>query len=441
MTKRRSPELPAFPFPHVADGAVAPADAVLAEEMPEAAAQALRQLLHEVRVWLAAPVAERRILGEPPGIAQLPGAIMERVGRVFELLREEAGKDTAGAVALGLAWTAEWMEREGRAVRSAIVFYQAALLVLPRNVWIAYHIGRLLRRVGMYEMAQVWLQHAADKAAAERDWEHHALALSGLGNLKRERGNFRDAVDFHRLALQSARKHDVRRLEGDALYDLAVMYFERGELAKGMDDARGAMKAYGAGHSQLVRMANDLAWIWMHLHGEAGLALMLFQTIEPRVQDPPFRAVLLANIARAAAELDDAQIYELAWLEAHAYMRRQDTEDGHAAAFGQMALASLAFMQLERARQAASHSLEIARRRREGRVALMAEQILDALKDGVPAPERMKELFPAFTLEEVETSRAERERNEDFAASLGNALRAREDGAPESPVRALVCGR
>jgi hypothetical protein len=262
-----------------------------------------------------------------------------------------------------------------------------------------------------------------------------------MGNLKRERGNFPESVRFHRLALDSAREHGVRRLEGDALYDLAVMHFERGELDEGMGHAREAINAYGPGHSQLVRMANDLAWIWMHLHGEAGLALTLFQAIEPRVQDPAFRCVLLANITRAAAEVEQEHIYELGWLEAYAYMRKQDTEDGHAAAFGQMALASIASMQLERARQAAGMSLNIAQRRREHRLALMAERILDALEDGLPPPEQMKELFPAFTLEEVEESAADRERNEDFVSAVGIAVKARQDGAPESPVRALICGK
>lgn len=193
-----------------------------------------------------------------------------------------------------------------------------------------------------------------EKAAISQKWEYHTLALSGLGNLKRERGNRHDEVRLHRLALRAARERGLPRLEGDALYDLAVMHFECDEIVEGMGFASDAMEAYGPGHNQLVRMANDIAWTWMHVHGEAGLSLVLFQAIEPRVQEPAFRSVLLANMARAAGEVEQEHIYELSWLEAYAYMRRQDTEDGHAAAFGQLALASIAAMQLERARQAAA---------------------------------------------------------------------------------------
>jgi tetratricopeptide (TPR) repeat protein len=442
MPKRHHPSpSPAFPFPFVAGEGAATAETIIGEEHSAAAASILQQLLHEVRVWLAAPVLERRIVGALPDVNPLPSQLAERVGRLFELLREEPDAHSADAIALGLTWAGDWLEGEGRAIRSGVVFYQATLLVLSENVPTAYHIGRLLRRIAMYEESEAWLLHVVEKAAANQKWEYHTLALSGLGNLKRERGNRPDAVRLHRLALKAARERGLQRLEGDALYDLAVMHFECDEVVEGMGFARDAMKAYGPGHNQLVRMANDIAWTWMHVHGEAGLALALFQAIEQRVQEPAFRSVLLANVARAAAEVEQEHIYELSWLEAYAYMRRQDTEDGHAAAFGQLALASIAAMQLERARQAASLSLNIARRRREQRLSAMAEKILDAIQGGLPAPERMKELFPAFTLHEVEVTGAEVERNEEFVASLGSALRAREDGAPESPVRTLICGR
>lgn len=441
MSKRRHyREQPAFPFSFGTNGKEPSASVVVGAELGDSIAPALAQLVTEVEAWFAAPVATRRIATEAPDLGGLPAGLATRAGQTFELLREESDEHTQGAVALTLVWTGEWIETETRAPRAAIVFNQAALLLVPDNIALPYHIGRLLRRVAMYDEAEAWLLHTVDKAAAADNWQHHALALSGMGNLKRERGIFPESVRFHRLALDSAREHGVRRLEGDALYDLAVMYFERGELDEGMGHAREAIHAYGPGHSQLVRMANDLAWIWMHLHGEAGLALTLFQAIESRVQDPAFRCVLLANITRAAAEVEQEHIYELGWLETYAYMRKQDTEDGHAAAFCQLALAALASMQLERARQAASLCLDVAQRRREAYSAFMAAQILDALKDGLPAPEKMKELFPAFTLEEVEVNPMQVERDEGFAADLGIAVRTRRDGAPESPVRALVRG-
>ncbi|HEX7243834.1 MAG TPA: tetratricopeptide repeat protein [Longimicrobiaceae bacterium] len=439
--RRRLSNPPAFAIPMDEANHESFTGTVIAKEGLKEPGPVLRQLAHEVQAWAAAPAAKRRILGEIPDLSYLPHGFGRDIRRTFALLREEPGEHTAEAISIGLIVVAEWAETEEQAIRTALVFHQAALLVLPSNVPIAYHIGRLLRRLAMYDEAEAWLTYAAEQARGAGDGYHQALALSGLGNLKRERGNFPEAVPLHQKALDVARRHGVSRLEGDALYDLAVMCFERCELADGMTYAREAMSAYGPGHDQIVRMANDLAWIWMHLHGEADLALRIFQQIEPCVQDPPFRALLLANIARAAAEVGAEHIYESAWLEAFAYIRKQDVEDGHAAAFCQMALASVAVEQLERARHAANCCLQIAGRRREHRSVFMAEQILSSIHDGVPGPDGMKTLFPSFSASSSPESAESLDSAEDFAAQLVMSVRARRDGAPESPVHALIRGR
>lgn len=133
--------------------------------------------------------------------------------------------------------------------------------------------------------------------------------------------------------------------------------------------------------------------------------------------------------------------HELAWLEAFAYMRKQETDEGHAAAFAQLALASIAALQLERARQSATMCLTIAERRGEHRSIHMAEQILSATDHGYPDSERLRELFPAVTVEEPRINVLRHERDEDFAATISAAVRARRDDAPESPVRTLVRGK
>lgn len=439
-TSRRIPEPPPFPFSFSNGAPAVAAKEAFVEELQGAVARVLWELLRGSFTWLTSSTTRMDGRVSAPTTGEVPAELARAVDRTFELLREEPDTETRQAIGLGLLLVAEWAEA-ARSFRTALVFYQAALIAIPDNVQMAYHIGRLLRRLAMYEEAEAWLLHTVDKAAVAENWDNHALALSGLGNLKRERGNFPESVRFHRLALDSSRQHGVRRLEGDALYDLAVMCFEQGKLEEGMGYACEAVTAYGPGHSQLVRMTNDLAWTWMHLHGQPRLALMLFQEIEPRVQDPPFRAVLLANIARAAAEIGAEHIYELAWLEAYAYMRKQDTDDGHAAAFAQLALASISTLQLERARQSATMCLMIAERRREARSVHMAEQILSATEQGLPDNDQLRELFPAFTAEVPRAGVRRHERDEDFAATISAAVKARRDDAPESPVRTLVRGR
>jgi tetratricopeptide (TPR) repeat protein len=420
---------PAFPFPFVAP-----------DEMPDEVKAALDELLDEVHAWCAAPDGERPRKGAPPRLEGLPGEIASHAWRTFELLREVPDSNTESAIALGLFMVSQWAERE-QAQRSAVVFLQAALLMLPGNVGLSYQIGRLLRKLALWEQAEAWLTHARAVAESQQDWENHGFALSGLGNLHRERGNYPEAVRCHLLALESARVHGVRRIEGDALYDLAVMSFERMAVREGMAYVRQAIVAYGPGHSQLVRLANDVAWIFMHAYADAEFALTTFQSVEPLVYEPAFRAVLLANIARAAAEIGADHIYEMAAAEAYSYIQAQKTEEGHAAGFAQLAFAAIAAGQPERARQMAKLCRGVAERRREGYFIIEADQMLRALAHDVNWRSYVEELYLPVPGEDTWGLSDDREERDAFAAELAGAVRARKDDAPESPTRTLILGQ
>jgi hypothetical protein len=153
--------------------------------------------------------------------------------------------------------------------------------------------------------------------------------------------------------------------------------------------------------------------------------------------------VLLANIARATAHIDTESAFEAAWLDAYSYLAQQWDQRGHAAALGQLALAALMAQQIERAKVVARQCRHVAQQRGEHRMVFLAEQILDAVAEGIPALEDFLALFPGFKLTPRKRSDARRERESEFTYELTRAagVRARQDGAPESPVRALVIGR
>jgi tetratricopeptide (TPR) repeat protein len=441
MQKPHSPFVPQFPFPFVAEDGEASARVAIREELPGEVMPALEELLNEVQGWRNAPDGERPRDSVPPSLDDLPDEIVQHVWRTFELLREEPDFNTESAIALGLLMVSQWAERR-QAQRSAVVFLQAALLMIPGNVALSYQIGRLLRKLALCDEAGAWLTYSRASAESQRDWENHGFALSGLGNLHRERGNYPEAVRYHLLALESARTHGVRRIEGDALYDLAVMSFERMEVQEGMAYVRQAILAYGPGHSQLVRLANDVAWIFMHAYAEAGFALTTFQSIEPLVYEPSFRAVLLSNIARAAAEIGAEHIYELAAAEAYSYIQAQKTEEGHAAGFAQLAFAAISAGQPERARQMAKLCRGVAERRREGYFIIEADKVLEALAHRRNWQERVEDLYlPVPNEATYEGFSEDQEERDAFAAELAGAVRARGDDAPESPMRTLILGQ
>lgn len=433
-----SSALPPFPFPFFRAVGETAVSAALLDEVPVSATAALEDVLEEVHRWMLRS-DEAPLAGDPPGLNGLPGELVASLQRTFELMREPADDQTRPAIGLGMLMVAEWAERQ-RAPRTAIVFYQAALLALPGSVGLVYQIGRLLRSLAMWPEAEAWLLSAASRAEEMEEWENHGLALSGLGNLKRARGDYPEAVRYHHQAFESAYAHGVRRIEGDALYDLAVMCFERADHVQGMAYARKAITAYGPGHDQLIKLSNDVAWIFMHLYGEARFALSVFQSIEPQVHEPAIRAVLLANIARAAAELNAEHIYELAALEAYSHMRAQRADEGHAAALAQLALAAIAVGQAERARQMAGLCFVVASRRGERHFISQAERILDVLGNDPTVPDSKDEVFPKLSQNYVDQLKKAEEETEDFASELMAAVETRRDHAPISPIGVLIRG-
>lgn len=261
------------------------------------------------------------------------------------------------------------------------------------------------------------------------------LAVSGLGNLHRQRGNLPRARRHHELARRMARRHDLRTLEGDALYDLCVISLSAGDGTRAFEYARSAIRVYGPGHSQVHRLANDIAWFWLEHYGKFESAASVFMALIDHIWEPPYRVLLFGNLARAASGAGWRDIFEEMWIEVWSTVRQQTGNEGHAAALLQLARGAGNIGAWDRAAIAASEALRIARARMEGEMILVAETLLGAVDAHVLSDGRLEEVFQdrqrmRDASPDVETS--------DLVADLSNAMRARRDNAPESPIHALV---
>jgi hypothetical protein len=235
---------------------------------------------------------------------------------------------------------------------------------------------------------------------------------------------------FHKVTRRVAQRHNLRTLEGDALYDLMALSFDIEDPACGMRYAREAITAYGAGHTRIQRMAKDVAWLWMDRFGEFENAAHVFTALLDHIWEPNERLLLLASLARAAAGAGWKEVFESMWIESWVTLRHQPTEHGHAAALTQLALGASTFGSWDRAQLAADEALRIARKRAEGEVVLLTESILGAIQEGVIAEERIHDL--------VGTRNAAIERNgaaTELASDFAEAMRVRRDNAPHGPSR------
>ncbi|MEW5929859.1 MAG: hypothetical protein AB1941_20595 [Gemmatimonadota bacterium] len=392
----------------------------------------LWQVLRDVRAWLDAIAApDEPTLGEEGW--KLEGLVPElaiTLPALDRLIREpNPDESTMEAVALGCMQVGLWAE-DAAAGRTALAFFQAAEDANHDNPHFAYNVGRIARKLAMYDEAEAWLKWSHWVARGAARWDVAALSLSGLGNLHRQRGNLPLAMRFHKVSWRVARRHDLRTLEGDALYDLVGLSFDFGDTKLGMEYATRALHAYGPGHSRIYRLAKDIAWLWMDQFGEFESAAQVFVALLDHVWEPERRVMLYASLARAAAGAGWREMFEEMWVESWATIRHQSTRECHAAALTQLALAAGSVADWERARMAAAEALRVARAREEGEIILIAESILEAVCSDVIAEEAVHTVF------RDRRARPPGLRGDDtvaLATELTGAMRVRRDEAPLGP--------
>jgi tetratricopeptide (TPR) repeat protein len=400
---------------------------------------ALWQMLRNVRGRIDAgdELPGLLLMGESGELLDAVPELRTTLRGMTRLLREtRPDDDTRDGLVLGCAHLGLWAEGMG-ACRTALSFFALAEEMDPERPHLGYHIGRLARKLAFYDLAEPWLKWAHRKSRAAGQWEVAALCASGLGNLYRQRGNFPLARRFHRFCLRIARRHDLRTLEGDALYDLAGMSFDRGDEESATEYVKRALLVYGPGHTKVYTLAHDVAWFWMERYGQFARAASLLSELLNHLWEPKHRLIAHAHLARAAAGAGWGDLYESAWMETWALMRQQTARDGHAGALTQLALGAGNSGDWNRARTAAREARRIAQARAEHEMVFLADSILAAL----PAHE---EPTPATDKVFIDRLRMSRPRNDDSFPDLeddfADAMRARRDEAPESPTRALASG-
>jgi tetratricopeptide (TPR) repeat protein len=392
----------------------------------------LWQALRRVRDWHGAPADDADV--PPQSYADVDPALRPSLAALERLLRDpEPDDDTLEAVAFCCYNAAMWADERG-AYWTAVGLLHAAEDIYPDNPHYAYNLGRVARKMAFYEESEAWLKWAHYVARSFEKWEVATLALSGLGNLHRQRGNLPKARRFHEVTRRMAKLRGLRTLEGDALYDLAIMSGDFGDHRLVVEYARKALYAYGPGHSQIYCLAHDIAWYWMDSLGDFKNASHVFSALLDHVWKPSQRLLICANLARAAAGAGWKDLFESMWLESWGVIRQSFDQEGHAAALTQLALGAGSLSDWERTSIAATEALKIGRARKEAPIVHFVESILTSVNGSLINDSALHVIFKDLSRQAEHTNDLATE----FAPELANAMRARRDGAPESPTRALM---
>ncbi len=298
-------------------------------------------------------------------------------------LNQQGTLDGDRGIASGLLGIVDWAEGL-QAISTAFELAKASLRVCPGSAMINYRVGRLARRIASYVEAEEWLNAAIRLGRESGDWRAHALGYAGLGNLYRDRGSNRDlqrAERNHVLALRAARTHFLPEIEGDALHDLAVISFEKGNARAGLIYARDALDRYGSDHPRIPTLASDVAWNWMHLLHAYDSAFEIFNEVSAHVTEPKERLYVIANIARSAAGSGKSVQFQRASSEIYRLVETVPVSDEVASAMLQLAYAAMDLARGTDAKHTAEYALRVADERGNAVVRNDAMDLLNRLSE------------------------------------------------------------
>jgi len=361
-----------------------------------------------VRLWAETPLDRRGELFAG-GAAATRREELERLDLDAELmapmsvivaLLEAPGRAEVQRAANACRRIALWAEQRG-ALGTALEFSQAAALVAPDSATLAYAVGRLARRHADYDRAESWYSRAAVQGRQSKNWRAFALACSGMANLHMQRGNYPAARRGHQRCLRVTLRHGVTELLGIAYHDLFVVTaaMEPGFAADPL--AAKAFRAYGPTEPRVLRLAYDVAYHWT-LHGYFPGALGVATALLPHIQDPAMRALIQGLAARSAGGAARRDAFESAAAGAVEIIEQGFALEMTASTLLHLAYGAMSLGEWERASEWAGRSLQIARERREGRIALEAEAAYDAAsrRVGRPTPAAPPAAEPAVELAE-----------------------------------------
>lgn len=347
----------------------------------------LWQSLRDVTLWASTPPSQRRdlfcscaersrvaaalVAGLDPELDQPLGMIAEMVGSPDEASPER--------ISLACRQISQWAEERGK-LATSMASAQAAATVCPGDASLAYKVGRLARKCAAYPRAESWYRRAIALGRQEKDWTSYSLAFSGLGNLYQQRGSFPKARAFHTRALRAAKRHGLKSIQGDALFELHVLATASGQAEDAQRYARVAFDTYGTGHPRIPTLAHDVAYFWL-TQGHFAPALAVFRALIPEVGRALKAIIVLPNMARAAGGLGDRELFQTVWDQVWENAGGIKAGQHCAEAFLELSRGAQSLGNWDQAEAAATRALELAGERGEARIQLQAEALLQSIQN------------------------------------------------------------
>lgn len=298
------------------------------------------------------------------------------VAAIATAARAPAGVDVEW-IAFTCTALADWCVEHG-APGAAVSLAEAAALVAPANPRYAYLAGRMFRGRGNHRDAEHWLERSRRVAVWNADREAQSIALNSLGNLYQQLGRYARAEELLLSALRTAKRAKITERIPFIYHDLLVVAVYTGNLAKAAEYAREALQGYPPGHTNVPKLAHDVAWLWFQ-HGHYSQALRVFDALLLDFTDPDSRLHVLGYAARAAGATGDAEEFARYWVEAWEVMDRGVDPRLQAAAALELGYGALDLSRWDDADRALRDALDKATLGRDNETIVKASAALERL--------------------------------------------------------------
>lgn len=382
--------------PPLVRGGAALEGANILQEVPGELGILLWQSVRTVTLWASARPSDRSELF-------LPGAEERRAATLEAIEPEPEVREPLRAITAllgrpleieptvtGVACTqvAQWAQSKGLRA-TGFEFTQAAALASPQDPKLALTVARTARNGAEYSGAEVWYQRTVGLARQAGDWDTYARAYIGLGKMWLARGVYPAARKNLHKARRAAERKGLNDVLGMALHDLFAVESESHRDAEALRYAQDALHAYPRGDANLPALAYDVAFFWVP-RGQFEQALPVLRAVLPHLDSE--RAEPHGGLARAAGAMGDKATFESAW---QALWKMGDDAPGKANALVEASRGAASLGRWVDAERAASHALEIARQRRQSKVVLDAEGVLESVRNERSADTALRQAEPA----------------------------------------------
>lgn len=264
--------------------------------------------------------------------------------------------------------------------QTALVWAETAAMAAPLNPRIAWVVGRLHRKWDCLPGAEYWLRRAVRSAIRIDDQYAQGLALTSLGNLHVQIGNYPVALELLDRALKRVRRYRLRSLEGPILHDQLLLAVVMGRHRDAEKFGALAFERYGLGHPNLPRLAYDLAYNWVE-QGFFERALAVIESLLANHHESlTERMRALASVVRCTGAIGSRIAFDHYWDEAWSLVQDSACMSVRASTLVDMGKGALSMSEWNRATEALIWAVDSARDSGESDMLVVAEDALASVE-------------------------------------------------------------